>query len=127
MEGGHIKGNRLPGPSLTLLFIIQSYKMIVAISLNFQINKLFKNADLIASHVYGERSTIDLQTLLTEDLKFLENITALVTELNSDLNATNIGEIIAKHTGVNPAPTARTKTRRTYSVAGLTVHEQDVL
>lgn len=104
--------------------------MITAITLQFQTNKKFVNPELTSEkqfgrHLYGEETTQDLQKLIKTDIEYLTKLDALVSDLNSDLLTCDITSKIVKHMGVEPTVRKKTKHIRTYSAAGLTIHEED--
>lgn len=104
--------------------------MITSITLQFQTNKNFVNPELTSEKkygrtLYGERTTVDLQELLRTDIEWLQKFHALIEDLNADLLTCDISKKIVKHIGSEPSITKKTKHKRTYSIAGLTIHEED--
>lgn len=101
--------------------------MITAITFQFKHNKQYLNPCTNRLHAYGDKYTEDLEKFLTEDMMQLQKVRAIVMALNKDLSATNIMHIINFHVGsVTGCLSPITKTKRTYSVMGLTIHEDDL-
>lgn len=100
--------------------------MITSITLQFTTNKNFLNPAVTEHHTAGKQYVADLEELLRTDTIFLGKMHNLVKELNTDLTITNIEEVMKKHLSeYNIRVHNHTKKKRTYSCAGLTIHEED--
>lgn len=93
--------------------------------MQFKTNKNFVNPNLQTPNFYGESNTEDLQTLLSEDIVWLQKFNLLIAELNKDLSTKKIADMIKLFTGIDAIVKQKTKKIRTYFVAGLTIHEDD--
>lgn len=100
--------------------------MITSITYQNQASKNYLVKELHTSRMpLGTMYTSDLLDICKKEIDFQTNLHRLIYDFNTDLT----GDIIAKfekHLGVKPSVTIKTKTKRTYSVWGITVHEEDV-
>lgn len=100
--------------------------MIISITFQFTYNKNYLNKDIQKFFPLGDKYTTDLEQYLLDDITFLQSIHSLIADLNKDLSTTKIKEKIAEHIGGHePRITTKTKTKRSYFIGGLTIHEED--
>lgn len=75
---------------------------------------------------YRDLSISNLFNTLFEDQQIFKQMADLIYELNKDLDRTDITECIQQFfPNVAALVILKTKTKRTYSFMGLTIHEQD--
>lgn len=97
--------------------------MITSITFQFKYNKNYLTKKTGA---YGEETTTDLQRHLNEDVELFKTIHAFLERLNSNLSDPDTPKLINEFfPGRRAIVTQKTKTKRTYFVSGLTIHEED--
>lgn len=100
--------------------------MITAITFQWKYNEKYLNKKEITHPRYGLHDTIQLEKELKEDIDKLQNVVLkIVSDLNADLDNTNVQEIVMRHAKRAAMVTNRTKKYRTYYIHGLTIHEED--
>lgn len=90
-------------------------------------NKKSRNAGLITRKIYGELNTLELEGHLQGLKHQLDNANKIINELNKNLACDSVLEAIATVTPITPTIIAQTRKRRTYSIFGLTIHEDDTI
>ena len=104
--------------------------MITAITYQSQHSKKYVHPEMtsfkqLGRTLYGEQTTTELQEFIEGQIEVLNRTKDLLEELNSDLSQTDIANTVYKHFEMQPEIRTITKKKRSYYIAGLTIHEED--
>lgn len=100
--------------------------MITYISYNFSINEKFiATSENAGQKIYGEHNTYELEVFFKNSINNMQAAHDLIAELNRDLTTKSVAEKCEKLAGRTPRISILTQKKRTYSILGLTIHEED--
>lgn len=99
--------------------------MITSITFQFSYNKNYIPTASVPK-VYGESTIADLELSLLQDSAFLPKVHSLVKTLNNNLAAAVNASFIGESLDFPCRVTEKTKKKRSFYCAGLTIHEEDI-
>lgn len=100
--------------------------MITSVTFQNSTSKNYINHSLQTVHVYGEKTTFDLHDYLQDEVEFIKNVMAIVSALNKDLKNGKVLNILEGLGYKNLDCRVLKKKKRSYSLMGLTIHEEDI-
>lgn len=98
--------------------------MITSITIQSRWNKKYLSVKNPSN--YAEKDLNSLESEIQNEIDRMQTLKKIVKVLNENLSTELVASKIISVSGIEPIVTVKTKSKRTYYIGGLTIHEEDV-